>query len=142
MSIGENKALVRRWFDEVWNKGNEAAIDEMYPIDGVLHGLDGAEVRGREAFKTFFKAFRESFSEGRVEIDHMVAEGDVVAVRWTRSAVQSGPYKGLAPTNGKVCFSGMLFLRIADGRLAEGWNLFDAQTIVTQIESFTRPSAN
>ena len=60
----ENKALIRRWFEEVWNKGREEAIDEMFAEDGIAHGLadeSGEDMRGPTDYKPFFRKFREAF---------------------------------------------------------------------------------
>jgi steroid delta-isomerase-like uncharacterized protein len=136
MSSSENKALVRRWFDEVWNKGDQGAIDEMFAVHGVVHGIRGGEVRGRDEFKTFFHAFRAAFSVGRVTIEQLVAEDDIVAVRWTRSAVHTGSFEGFAATNRPVTFAGTLFLRVKNGQIVEGWSLYDEHGIVMQLDGF------
>ena len=74
----ENKALIRRWFEEVWNKGREEAIDEMFAAEGIAHGLveEGDKtMRGPANFKPFFQKFRSAFPEIEVEVADTVAEG-------------------------------------------------------------------
>ena len=75
----ENKALLRRWFEEVWNKGREEAIDEMFAEDGIAHGLaeDGGQpLRGASGFKPFFRKFRAAFPDIEVVVEDTITEGD------------------------------------------------------------------
>ena len=133
MSIAENKQLVRRWFDEAWNKGRAEAIDEMCAPHAVVHGLDGKETAGLEALKALHVKFNAAFSESRVYINHVVAEADMVAVHWTRTATHSGDALGFAATGKTIAFGGTLFVRVENGKLAESWNYFDQAGILTQL---------
>jgi steroid delta-isomerase-like uncharacterized protein len=128
----ENKALVVRWFDEVWNRGRRDAIDEMFAPDGVAHGL-GENVRGPEEFKVFHARFRGAFPELRVEIDDLIAEGDKVAYRFTASGTHRGDTLGFAATNRSMRFSGMGVARIRDGNIVEGWNVLDQLSMLSQL---------
>ena len=83
-TLEENKALIRRWFEEVWNKGRADAIGEMLAEDAVVHGLsdDAAKpLRGPEGFLPFHAQFREAFPGMEVVVEDTIAEGDLVAVR-------------------------------------------------------------
>jgi steroid delta-isomerase-like uncharacterized protein len=128
----ENKLLVRRWFDEVWNEGRTDAIDDMFAADGVAHGL-GPDLRGPEEFKPFYAAYRSAFPDIRFEIEGMVAEGDEVAYRWTATATHRGPGLGFSATDRPVSFSGIGILRVRDGKLVEGWNAFDRFGMLQQL---------
>ena len=80
----EGRALIHRWFEEVWNKGREDAIDEMFAADGVAHGLaDGHDqkLRGPDGFKPFFRKFREAFPDLQVVVEDSITEGDLVAAQ-------------------------------------------------------------
>jgi len=136
----ENKALVQRWFEEVWNKGRAAAIDEMLAETAVVHGL-GMDLRGPEGFKTFHAAYRNAFPDVKVHIDEIVAEGDTVAARWSGSATHRGDGLGFAATGKQAQFSGMVFVRVARGQLIEGWNNFDQLGLLQQLGVVNLPSA-
>ena len=127
-----NKDLVRRWFEEVWNKGRTSAIDELFAANGVFHGL-GEEMRGPDAFKPFYVAYRGAFPDVNVRIDDIIAEGDVVALRWTCTATHRGGTLGFAATERRIEFTGMGFARIANGKLVEGWNNFDRLGMFEQL---------
>jgi predicted ester cyclase len=134
----ENKALVVRWFEEVWNQRRAAAIDEMFAAGGVVHGL-GPDMHGADGFKVFHATFLEAFPNLRVKIDDMIAEGDQVAYRLTADVVHGGGSLGFAATNRSARFTGMGIARIQDGKIVEGWNLLDQLGMLTQLGVVTLP---
>ncbi len=133
---GDNTALIRRWFEEVWNKGREEAVDEMFADDGVANGLvddAGQPLRGPEGFKPFFRRFREAFPEIDVTVEDTVSEGDKVAARCTVRGSHRGDSLGLAATNKPVEFTGICIVRVRDGKIAEAWNSFDFMSMFQQL---------
>jgi steroid delta-isomerase-like uncharacterized protein len=128
----ENKALARQWFEDVWNRGRDAAIDEMLSADAVVHGL-GADLHGPAGFRSFHAAYRSAFPDVFVTIEHVVAEGDMVAAHWTGTGTHLGSGLGFAPTGKHVSFSGMVFMRVQGGKFVEGWNQFDQLGMLQQI---------
>jgi predicted ester cyclase len=128
----ENKALVERWFEEVWNKGRADAVDEMFAAEGIARGL-GQDLHGPAEFKVFHSTFREAFPDVRVQVDEMIAEGDKVAYRLTATCTHRGNGLGFAPTGRPACFGVMGSVRIANGRITEGWNLLDQFGMLTQL---------
>ena len=132
----ENKALLLRWFDEVWNKGRAEAIEEMFAADGLAHGLSGdpeAPVVGPPAFKQFHATFRGAFPNMIVSVDDMVAEGDKVAARCSVRGKHTGDHLGIAATDTPVDFTGITIVRIEDGKIVEAWNNFDFMRMNKQI---------
>jgi steroid delta-isomerase-like uncharacterized protein len=132
----ENKALLRRWFDEVWNKGRAEAIEEMFAADGKAHGLSGdpeVPVVGPPAFREFHATFRGAFPDMIVNVDDMVAEGDKVAARCSVRGKHTGDNLGVAATNTPVDFTGITIVRIADGKIVEAWNNFDFMQMNKQL---------
>jgi len=132
----ENRSLIHRWFEEVWNKGREEAIDELFAEDGIAHGLADEAVqalRGPEGFKPFFKKFREAFPDIQVIIEDCISEGDKVAARCRVRAKHTGEGLGVAATGNPVEFTGMSIVRIRDGKIVEGWNNFDFMRLFQQI---------
>jgi predicted ester cyclase len=132
----ENKALLLRWFDEVWNKGRAEAIEEMFAADGLAHGLsDDPEVPvvGPPAFKDFHATFRGAFPNMIISVDDMVAEGDKVAARCSVRAKHTGNHLGIAATDSHVDFTGITIVRIEHGKIVEAWNNFDFMRMNKQI---------
>jgi steroid delta-isomerase-like uncharacterized protein len=135
----DNKALVRRWFEEVWNKGRAGAINEMIADHSMVYGL-GADLRGPEAFKPFHTAFRSAFPDIHVELDEIIAEGDRVAARWTATGTHQGDGLGFPATGRKVRFTGMSFLQTEGDRFVAGWNNFDQLGMLQQLGIVDAPA--
>ena len=130
------KALVRRWFEEVWNKGREEAIDEMFAEDGIAHGLAdeaGALLRGPNGFKPFFRNFRGAFPDIEVIVEDTIAEGDKVAARCRVRATHEGEGLGIAATQRPMEITGIAIVRVRDGKIVEAWNNFDFMTMFQQL---------
>jgi steroid delta-isomerase-like uncharacterized protein len=132
----ENKQLVRRWFDEVWNNGRADAIEEMFAENGIAHGLGddpSNPIRGPRDFRPFHTIFREAFPNMNIIVEDMIAEGDKVAARCSVRAKHEGEFLGRAATQSPVDFSGMTIVRIAGGKIVEAWNNFDFMVLHKQV---------
>jgi steroid delta-isomerase-like uncharacterized protein len=131
----ENEQLVRRWFEEVWNKGRLEAIDELLAKDVIAHGLGpgGSDLQGREGFKTFYTRFKGAFPDIQITVEDVIAEGDRAAARYSGRATHSGDHLGIAATQRPVTFTGMSFVRCRRGQIAEGWNNFDLLGMLHQV---------
>ena len=132
----ENKALVRRWFDEVWNKGREEAIDEMFAADGIAHGLgdeSNKTMRGPVDYKPFFRTFRSAFPGIEVLVEDTIAEGDKVAARCRVRGKHESDSLGFAATGLPTEFTGITIVRIEGGKIVEAWNNFDFMTMFKQL---------
>ena len=132
----DNAAVVRRWFEEVWNKGREEVIDELFGEGGVAHGLadeTGSPLRGASGFKPFFRKFREAFPEIEVVVEDTVSEGDKVAARCTVRGRHRGDTLGFKATDSPVEFDGICIVRIAGGKIVEAWNNFDFMSMFQQL---------
>jgi steroid delta-isomerase-like uncharacterized protein len=132
----DNNNLLHRWFEEVWNQGREEAIDELAAPDVIAHGLvdhQGKEVAGVEAFKEFWKQFREVFPDMHIDVADALMDGDKAMVRCTIKATHAGDGLGVAATQKPVMFTGMCAVRCKDGKIAEAWNNFDFLSLYQQI---------
>jgi len=132
MSDETNKALLRRWFEEVWNQGRLDTIDAMLTPQSVVHGL-GDPMTGPDGFKPFHATFREAYPDLHVTLDEMVAEGDLIAVRWTATGTHRGSSLGFPATGRSVNVTGMAFVRAQNGQILEAWNRFDELGMMRQL---------
>ena len=128
----ENKAIIHRWFEEVWTGGRVSSIDALMAPECVVHGL-GENMRGPEDFKPFHSAYRRAFPDVRIAVDDIIAEGDIVAARWSGTGTHSGDGLGFPATGRQVRLSGMTFARVQNGKLVEGWNIFDQLGMLQQM---------
>lgn len=132
----ENKALLQRWFDLVWNDGNADAIAEMLADDAVIHGLadaKGQPVTGIGTFAEFHKGFRGAFPNLVVQVEDLIAEGDMVVARCTVQAKHTGDSLGFAATHANVQFTGIAIVRVSNGKITEAWNNFDFLKMSQQL---------
>jgi len=132
----DNKALVRRWFEEVWNQQRVEAIDEMFATDGIAHGLsDDPEqpVRGPADFRVFHAKFCEAFPNMSIAVDDVIAEDDKVVARCSVRGKHLGHSLGIAATQAPVEFGGITILRIRNGQIVEAWNQFDFMKMYKQL---------
>ena len=131
----DDAAILRRWFDEVWNQGREQTIDELFATDGVAHGLTDATQthRGPAEFKPFWAQLRGAFPDIRFTIDDVVAERNMVAGRWTVRGTHRGDFLGVAATQKQLTLTGMVFVRIEGGKIQEAWNNWDQLALTREL---------
>jgi len=120
MGVEENKAMVRRSIEEVWNKGNLAVVDETMASSYVLH-FPGQDYKGPESFKQMVTMTRTAFPDLHMTIEDMVAEEDKVAYHLTMRGTHRGDFMGIAPTGKQVTITGISIHRFAGGKEAEVW---------------------
>ena len=116
----DNSAIIRRWFEEVWNKGRLSAIDEMAAANVIGHGQaqHGVDI-GLKEFRPFVQRLRGAFPDIRIAIHATIEQGDNVVARWTASMTHTGEFLGIAATGRKVVVTGTTIVRILDGKIVE-----------------------
>lgn len=130
------EAVIRSWFEELWNQGREETIDRLFAADGIAHGLptpDGSPIRGRDGFRPFYRTFRSAFPNIQVEVTQAITQGDMVTVRCHVTGSHQGHDLGVLATGNNIDFWGMCMARVRDGAIVEGWNSFDFLTLYQQI---------
>ena len=127
MSVEENKALVRRCYDEVWNKGDVSVLKEIYASDCVSNFTPSikATFRGPEEYKQAVNIFRSAFPDLHFTIEDLIAEGDKVVYHWTARGTNDGEYMGNAPTGKSVTQTGITIFRCAGGKIVEELAIWD-----------------
>jgi predicted ester cyclase len=134
MSAEANKALVCRFYEEVWARGNLDVADEVFTDGYVRHDFRAGEPEhGAEGQKRIAEAFRAAFPDLTWHLDFVLAEGDLVAARWTAGGTHLGSWAGISPTGRKMRFSGINAFRFADGKVVEIWNHRDDLGLMEQL---------
>lgn len=131
MNIEENKLLVRRYL-ELWNAEDRSIAADIFAPDYIDHTHPGREP-GPESVKHEMAAFRAAFPDAHLTIEHMIGEGDIVAFRFVLHATHLGQFASFPPTGREVVLTGMDFVRISNGRLAELWSSQDTLGWVQQL---------
>jgi steroid delta-isomerase-like uncharacterized protein len=130
-----NKAAIRYWADEGFNKNNLAIADEVYDADVYYHEPAAGVVTGLEALKQFVKSWRAAFPDSQLTIEEQVAEGDHVATRWTFRGTHLGQFRGIEPTGKHIQMSAMYFYRFANRKVIEIHAIVDTLTLLRQIRA-------
>ena len=142
MSTEENKAIVRRVNDEVWNQGHLDVIDELIADDFVATVVGAPEqIRGPQGFREFVVMYRTAFPDLRITVDEQFAEGETVVTRWTATGTNEGELMGMAATGKQATTAGININRISGGKLVEGWGLFDQLGLLQQIGTVPVPTS-
>ncbi len=128
----ENKALVRLFDEEFWNKGNLAAADELLAANATIV-LPGRGHVSLNDFKAFAASLRGAFPDWYAITDELVAEGARVAERWTGRGTHQGEFQGIAPTGRQVTVPGAVFYRLASGKITEFRGQFDGLALMQQL---------
>jgi steroid delta-isomerase-like uncharacterized protein len=128
-----NKTIVRRFVEEFQNGGNESAVEELLAADFVDHSPFPGVSPDREGVRRLFAALRQAFPDLRAKIHDQLAEKDRVATRKTFRGTHRGEFLGIAPTGRSVSFDVIDVVRIANGRIAEHWNVMDLMGLLQQI---------
>ncbi len=131
-TLEANKAVVRRFVTEIFGHQNVDAVDELAGEDFTPHTW-GPTPPGRKALREAMQRAGAGVTEARFEIHHLVAEGDLVAAHLTSSAIHSGEFMGLKPTNRRYSIDEMHFFRIRDGQVVEHWHEFDKGALQRQL---------
>jgi predicted ester cyclase len=151
MSIEENKAIVRRFFEEVYNKGNVAVVDELVAptIVGHFDSPTNVAVPARfqlslEDIKHVVSQFRTTLPDLQYTVEFQVAEGDLVVTRGTAQGTQTGEYRGLKfggipPTGKQVTWTDTQIFRLAAGKIVEQWSNEDDVGLLQQIGALPAP---
>lgn len=131
MSVEANKELARRFFQEIWNEGEEAAIDRYIPEHAA--GNDPDFGSGREGFRRQWKQWRAAFPDLHFAIDDLIGEGNKVLTRWTLTGTHQGEFLGIPATGRRINVSGMSLDRIENGMVVEGFDGWDALGLRRQL---------
>jgi steroid delta-isomerase-like uncharacterized protein len=128
-------ALLRRWFDEIWNQGRIETVDELLAKDAVMWGIGRPDQssRGGAEFKEFYHRQRSATPDVKITLDQVVQEGDTAFARWTATMTHTGEGLGVAPTNQTITLSGMSACRVSNGKIVEGWNSWDQVGMARQL---------
>ena len=140
MPVEQNKALYHRWLHELWGDANLAVADEIMAPDFVDRMPEPGFSADREGHKAVIAALHSAFPDWRFTGERLVAEGDQVAGFWRMEATHLGPLPmGIPPTGKRVAMTGLMIMRIADGRIAETWHLADLPGLLQQLGAMPVP---
>jgi len=139
MSTQTNKASVRRFYDEVFNKKNRAAIGEFIDPDQVDHTAPPGTPGGLAGAKQTITMYLTAFPDLHFTVEDVIAEGDKVVARLTVRGTQQGAFMSIPPTGKKVASTAIDINRIVDGKSVEHWLEMDTQGLLQQLGAVPTP---
>lgn len=119
------------FFSEIWNQGDESAIDKFISVNTV--GNDPQFGTGRESFRKKWREWQRAFPDINFRIDDVIVEGNKVVTRWHLTGTQSGPLEGMPPSNKKVAVDGVSIDEIKNGQLISGFDAWDSLNFRKQL---------
>ena len=129
-----NKDLVLNMNQQIWNQGDFAVIDEFYSPNFISHFMpDGSELKGLGALREEIKKHREAFPDWKEEINHIVAEGELVVIQFESTGTNQGSWLGNPPTGKMVRINEFSIFRIDKGKIIEQWLMPDIYNMRKQL---------
>ena len=128
----QNKALVRRLYEDHWTKKNEALVGEVFASNVSLNTPDGV-VRGLNEALSFLRGYASSFPDFVSTIEDLVAEGDKVVARWTFTGTHTGAMGDIPASGKRVKETGIGIYRVVAGKIAEGNLTWNKHSLLKQI---------
>ncbi|CAN5592957.1 MAG: ester cyclase [Actinomycetota bacterium] len=141
MAREQNIAAQER-FGEAVNTGNLDVFDEVVAQNALDHDPAPGQGRGPDGFRSFFSTMRTAFPDFAVEVEHMTATEDDVAIAYTATGTHEGEFQGISPTGKKIKVRGCQIGRFEDGKLAERWGSSDELGILKQLLADGDPDAD
>ena len=140
MAAEQNKALIVRFVEELFNRGNMGIVGEIFAPDFIeREQLPPGIPNDREGVKVLTTMLRSAFPDFKATIDDILAEGDKVVIRMTWSGTQKGEFMGVPATDKRVSFGVIDIIRITNGKLVEHWGQMDSMSLMQQLGAIPAP---
>jgi steroid delta-isomerase-like uncharacterized protein len=139
MSENENKQLLRRYYEDVLTQGRLDVLETIARPDHIEHNPFPGQAQGMEGLRQRVNTLRAAFNP-QFTLEHMIAEGDKVAVMWTSRGTHVGEWFGLPATGKSFTIQGVDVHLLRDGRMAEHWDVVDIYSLLIQLGALPAPS--
>ncbi len=138
--LEDNKALVRRVYEECWSKGKLDSVEEIYAKDCTFHDPVFPQLgSGGDSMRRHIQMSRNAFPDLHFTINDVIAEKEEVVVHWTAKGTQQGQFLGVSPTNRNASVSGTSICRLKNGKITEQWVDWNVLTLLEQLGAATAP---
>jgi len=131
--MSENKAKFQLLYDEILNKGNLDAFEELCAPNFVKHAIPPSPDYGIEGSKQSVLMLRKAFPDIKYTVEDMIEDGDKLVARWSAQGTHKGEFMGIPPTGKQVTFSGIEIIRVKDGKAIEEWEELDRAGLMQQL---------
>ena len=128
-----NRAVIERFYNELWNGWDFAVADEIISPDLRFRGSLGSTLEGLDSFKEYMGTVRAAFPDWHNRIDELIVSGDKVVTRMTWNGTHLGELLGVEPTGKRVEYVGAAIFSLVDGKIEDGWVVGDTQELWKQL---------
>jgi steroid delta-isomerase-like uncharacterized protein len=128
-----NKTVSRRLTEEAFNQGKYDVIEELVALTFVNHDPATGDTKGPEGARELIEGYRSAFPDLKITIEEQIAEGDLVATRWTGTGTHKGELMGIAPTGKETTVTGLTIEKVKDGKIVESWSNGDTLGLMRQL---------
>jgi predicted ester cyclase len=139
MSAQENKAIVRRLYEEAISQDKPEVLDEIMSPDIIDHAPFPQQAPGLDGFKGVFTLMVSAFPDYQSTVEDQIAEGDKVVTRFSSQGTHQGEFLGVAPTGNRVSVTGIDIDRVEEGKIVEHWSEADLLGMMTQLGVIPEP---
>ena len=129
----QSQSILHRIFDEAFNQGNLAIVDELVAPDGISHHLSWGMPPNRMGLKQLIVMFRTAFPDLHCTVEDEIIQGDKVAAHWTMRGTHKGPFLGNPPTSKSITVQGLIYTRIENSQVIEIWIMVDQMGVLQQL---------
>jgi len=144
MTTEANKAIVRRFFEDAWNRSQVSDLEQYIAADRIHHYGARVTREGVDVLRTVIRNWRGAMPDYRCYIEDMIAEGDRVATLLRFTGTQTGPFevasRKLPPSNAKIDEAEIFIMRLADGKIVESWATWDRLSVLEQLGAIAKPT--
>jgi steroid delta-isomerase-like uncharacterized protein len=138
--VHQHKAIVERWFEDLFTEADLAAVDELVATDFVAHGPgDSGDTRGREAFREWLRWYTSAFTDRQWTVHDIISEGDRVVARYSGWTTYRGGLLDIPSKDQRILETGILIYRIEEGKVKEVWSEMSDLQVVQQLGAFPMP---
>ena len=141
MSENENKQLLRRYYEDVLTQGRLDVLETIARPDHIEHNPFPGHAQGMDGLRQRVTILRAAFKQ-QFTLEHLIAEGDKVAVMWTSRGTHVGDWFGLPATGKSFTIQGVDVHLLRDGRMAEHWDVVDIYSLLIQLGALPAPSGS
>jgi steroid delta-isomerase-like uncharacterized protein len=141
MSVQDNKTVVGRYYEEVFNQRKTGLIGRLAVEDYIEHDPFPGQGNGRADLQARVQTILAAFAPLRFRVEHLVAEDDQVVAHWSQSGTHTGAFLGIPPTGRQYTISGIDIHKLRDGRMAEHWHMVDLYGLLQQLGAIPAPDA-
>ena len=133
MATHQTQSPIHRIFNEAFNHGNLAVVNELVSSDNLAHNAFGGAPNGPQGLKWLIAMFRTAFPDLQCNVEDEIREGDKVAAHWTMRGTHKGSFLGNPPTGRPIVVQGIIFARVEECMIVEYWILIDQFGLLQQL---------